>query len=203
MEKKLYLLAGKNFKSAIIDQNNVLFSSKTHESFDKFPKTKKDKSFLETFTLIPSNAIKALKCNQKDSNLLIEYTNESNSEKTLTAEFDSTEKRAILAEDIAAIHSLSKNETEENKNTPLFAKLAVIGITIFITGIEYYIACDIQNGIEYEATGRRAGMKLLMAKIAEILGPIGVIIAGLAVVGYIGYFAYDRYKNPAMVVEYK
>ena len=56
----------------------------------------------------------------------------------------------------------------------------ILGLIIapILTFGAYMTAVEIEHGVRHEYTGRRAGVKMLFAWIAESLGSTGVIVAG-------------------------
>jgi hypothetical protein len=64
------------------------------------------------------------------------------------------------------------------------------------------MAIDAQNGEEYVATGRRSGLKNLLASAVEAIGPTGVVAIGAVGMLYMLYKTYNRYNNPASDVKY-
>lgn len=55
--------------------------------------------------------------------------------------------------------------------------LSLILAPIFMMGL-YQSATDAQNGVRREFTGRRAGLRKLLAAAGEALGPTGSLVVG-------------------------
>ncbi|HEX7899895.1 MAG TPA: hypothetical protein VF950_19150 [Planctomycetota bacterium] len=65
-----------------------------------------------------------------------------------------------------------------------------------LTWATYSTAIDIQNGVQHEYTGRRAGTKKLFAFFAESLGPTGVLVVGGAIcLGMIAWLVFTLKKR--------
>lgn len=82
---------------------------------------------------------------------------------------------------------------------PGFATLCVIGITtVFLM-----LAREVATGKEIDTSGRRGGMKLLIANVLGVVGPYGVIGIGLlALAGSISW-GYKRIKSPPILTTFE
>jgi hypothetical protein len=85
---------------------------------------------------------------------------------------------------------------------PLPVGQAVIGPSIALvavlggTAIFYVAAADIEQGEEYNPTGRRRAFKMLAHWILEKLGPTGVLIVGAVGLLLAGFWLYRRITSP-------
>ncbi|MEZ6124139.1 MAG: hypothetical protein R3C49_13325 [Planctomycetaceae bacterium] len=82
---------------------------------------------------------------------------------------------------------------------PGFATVCVVGATtVFLM-----LARDVAAGVEIDTSGRRGGLKLLLAKILDVIGPSGVIgIGALALAGSL-YWGYQRFKSPPILTTFE
>jgi hypothetical protein len=82
---------------------------------------------------------------------------------------------------------------------PGFATLVVVGATtVFLM-----LAKDVAAGVEIDTSGRRAGMKLMIAKVLDTIGSTGVIgIGALALAGTL-FWGYQRTKSPPMLTTFE
>jgi hypothetical protein len=77
---------------------------------------------------------------------------------------------------------------------PGFATLVVLGATtVFLM-----LAKQVASGEEIDTTGRRAGLKLLIAKVLDTIGPGGVIGIGVLALAGTLFWGYRRAKSPPM-----
>lgn len=82
---------------------------------------------------------------------------------------------------------------------PGFATVGVVGATtVFLM-----LARDVAAGNEIDTAGRRRGLKLLIAKVLDTIGPSGVI--GIGVLGLAGalYWGYKRAKSPPILTTFE
>ena len=82
---------------------------------------------------------------------------------------------------------------------PGFATLCVVGVTtVFLM-----LAKDVAAGEEIDTSGRRGGMKRLIANVLDVIGPSGVIGIGvLALVGAL-FWGYKRMKSPPILTTFE
>ena len=158
---------------------------------------------MESIKVIDTQSISGISYNEKDGRIFVNYTNDKGKEKKESFELSDEEYVVPYAEALAELRGFSRSVSSESKTMPLLYNLGGIALTAFLTWAAYGIAVDAQNGVEYQASGRRSGIKALLGKLAEVLGPIGVIILGSVIGLVLAYLAYKRFSNPSAVVEFK
>jgi len=177
--------------------NDIVVSSKKHADIDSLLGSLQKKGMLETISHISMPNVLNLKYNEKDDALAIKHKKEAK-EKTFKITFSDSETRNAIATEIAEIRGLNKNFTAESKMKPLLWSLVFILIGVIATAALTGIAYESNNGGEVqEFTGRRSGLKNLLASIASAIGPVGVGIIGGVVVLFMIWNAIKRWKNPA------
>lgn len=153
---------------------DIVVSSKKHSDIDSLIGSIQKKGMLETISHIPLANVMNLKYNEKNSTLAIKHKKETK-EKTFKITFGDASTRNSIASEIGQIRGLNKNFTAEGKMKPLLFSLFFILIAVLIAVAMTGIAYESANGGEIqEFTGRRSGLKNLMASIASAIGPIGV-----------------------------
>ena len=96
-----------------------------------------------------------------------------------------------------------QNKTQQL--TPLKAiqgQLVGLALTALFAYVLYDEAKTIEEGGTIDFSGRRAGMKRIMAWVAEQLGTQGVLLVTAAGVLAIGFFIYKNLKTPPNTVVY-
>ena len=82
---------------------------------------------------------------------------------------------------------------------PGFATIAVVGITT----VFFMLARDVAAGEEIDTSGRRGGLKLLIARILDVTGTGGVIAVGaLALAGAL-FWGYKRAQSPPVLTTFE
>ncbi len=82
---------------------------------------------------------------------------------------------------------------------PGFATLGVVGVTtVFLM-----LAKDIAAGEEVDTSGRRGGMKLLIAKVLDAIGTSGVIGIGVLALAGALFWGYKRMKSPPILTTFE
>ena len=176
---------------------DLVVSSKNHKDMDALLGAVQKKGMLETLSHIPMANIRQLKYNENNALLAIKHQKNSK-DKTFKLSFQDSEARNAIANSISEIKGLSKSFTPEGKVKPLLINIGIIVFAAFMFTAFTGMAHEVANGGEVaEFSGRRSGMKNLVANAAAAIGPIGVgIIGGLVVLALV-WRAIKRWQNPA------
>lgn len=176
---------------------DVVVSSKKHGDISSHLAAKDKSGMLETVSHVSIPNIESIKYNEKNANIAIKHQKAGKS-KTLKLSFSDADTRNAVASEIGDLKGLNKNLTPENKMKPLLINGFIIAMVLLFTVALAGIANDAANGeIIEEFTGRRSGLKNLMASAATALGPIGVgVIGALGTIFLVSKTA-KRWKNPA------
>lgn len=198
-----FLLRGKKYKSVLLYEENLLLSSKPHKTYDTFPKNKKEKGLIESLEIVRLDSVTQLYFNEKSLELVLLYTNKKEKSKKLVLEFEKDSARVKLVNGISAIKNFSKSTSVENKFKPLFFGLGYVSIACGITWTLFTMAQDIEKGIPFVASGRRAAMRELLHELAGALGVYGVLfMGGIALVALLNRII-SRFLKPANDIVYK
>jgi hypothetical protein len=82
---------------------------------------------------------------------------------------------------------------------PGFATLGVVGVTtVFLM-----LAKDIAAGEEVDTSGRRGGMKQLIANVLDAIGTSGVIGIGVLALAGVLFWGYKRMKSPPILTTFE
>jgi hypothetical protein len=82
---------------------------------------------------------------------------------------------------------------------PGFATLGVVGVTtVFLM-----LARDVAAGVEIDTSGRRAGMKILIANVLDKIGTTGVIGIGVLALAGALFWGYKRAKSPPILTTWE
>lgn len=201
MKNQLIPIDEKNTKSFGFSDDQLIFSSKNHDTFESLQAAVEKSGMLESVESIPMSSVKEVFYNEKSDTFIVRYDKKGKLKKKETNLADTTMRESVVAE-IASLKQLSKSVTEESKTKPLIYNLLGMALISVLTFGFRAVALDAQNGEHYEATGRRSGIKQLVANAAEALGPTGVTVLGLLALLGMAYVTYRRYTNPASEIKY-
>lgn len=82
---------------------------------------------------------------------------------------------------------------------PGFATLCVVGATtVFLM-----LAREVASGEEIDTSGRRGGLKLLIAKVLDFIGQSGVIGIGVLALAGALFWGYKRMKSPPILTTFE
>ena len=196
MKDQIIALGEKNQKSLLITNDQVIISSKSHPSVTSLLDATQKKGFLESITVIPVQAIQSISFHENDQNFKIHYVVDGK-EKSETIVLDNGSSRLDVVKELSGLRGFSENEEKESKWQPLLLNLlGVVAIPVF-TWVFRGMALEAEQGIHYEASGRRSGIKQLLANVVEALGPFWVTVIGVLATLYMVYVTYKRYQQPA------
>lgn len=82
---------------------------------------------------------------------------------------------------------------------PGFATICVVGATVVFV----MLARDVASGAEIDTSGRRTGMKILIAKVLGVIGMPGVIGIGAIALAAPLFWGYQRIKSPPMLTTFE
>lgn len=201
MNNRIIKLEEKNRKVFGFSDEQIIISSKGHSTFDSLAASAEKSGMLESVKVIPIRSLTEIMYNEKEDALKIKFEQGGkNKKESLT--LDDPSMRNAIVNTIGEQLGLNKSVEEESKTQPLLLNLLFVVLIPIFTWVARNLAIDAQNGIEYEATGRRSGLKQLFANAVEFIGPTGVVIIGVLGLAFMGYKTYQRYNNPASEVKY-
>ena len=201
MKNQIIQLGEENRKVFGFSEDQIIFSSKKHSSFDTLLSATEKSGLLESTSTIPVKSISEITFNEKDESFTIKYDKSGKTKKDVVL-LKNVSSRESVVEEIASLKGFSKNIVDESKTKPLLLNLLVVLAIPIFTWVFRGMAVDAQNGEHYVATGRRSGSAQLFANAIEAIGPLGITIIGALGLAYMVYRTYKRYQNPASEVKY-
>jgi len=201
MKNQIIALDEKNRKVFGFSDEQIIISSKNHDSFESLQASAEKSGMLESVVVVPMSSVKEVFYNEKKDTFTLKYEKKGKVKKTEIS-LDDSDARVPLVDEIASLKQFNKSVTEESKTKPLLMNLLGVGLISLLTFGFRSVAVDAQNGEHYVATGRRSGIKQLVANAAEALGPTGVTALGAIALLIMLYVTYNRYVNPASEVKY-
>jgi hypothetical protein len=194
---KVFSIQGNKLSAFIIDEESLKFSSANSDTFDSFKEAFSKKISLSTKIEIRYNAIKSIRKEDNDKDILIIYKTVLNIPTNCEFSFQATEDYETFFDFFEkTLHFELNHETltpfKAIRNY-LIGLVATIGMTI----ISYYQAIEIKNGTAGEST---SGKERLFNYLIGLLGDKGVIGLGTLIACYILYKIWNRFTNPAQQI---
>lgn len=189
------------FKVFGFSEEQIIFSSKEHHTFESLLSATAKQGMLESMRTIPVKSLQEIVFNEKDKTFTLKYDNKGKTKK-VTVVLKNNDLRESVVVEIAALKQLNKTVIEESKTKPLLLNLLGVIIIPSFTWVFRGMAIDAENGQHYVASGRRRGANQLLADVVEAIGSTGITIIGLLGLILMIYITYKRYNNPASVVKY-
>lgn len=145
---------------------------------------------------IPIDKVTKLTTAQHEDFVKVTYSRGAG-EKTHSVAMDGHDEQIALMRSMAAAMS---DATESEEPIPVLQAIIGPGLTsvgiIAVTLLFLALANDVASGNEIDTSGRRGGMKLLLANLLGTVGPAGVCaIGGLALAGAL-FWTYKRVQSP-------
>ncbi|GAB2819375.1 hypothetical protein [Ferruginibacter profundus] len=193
MIDKVFSITGNKISAFIADENSLKFSSSTADSVDTFRAAFAKTLSLATKVEIKYDAIKSIKKEDNDKDVLIKY-------KTFAGIPAECEFSFSDPADYATFFTFFEQEryfTSIHETLSPFKAIKnyLIGLsaTIGFTAFTWYHAMDIKNGTAEEVN---SGKGKAFDYIVGLLGDKGVLAIGILISGYLIYKIRKRFSNP-------
>ncbi len=150
-------------------------------------------------TAIPFGTILMVSWNRHADDINIAHKGGKEKESENLA-FSSREERDDFAAQLA--ERLPGYQDKVVEYGPLRAALSPVafgGLTVFFTWLLHMAAIEIASGREAEFAGRNAGIKRLVYWALDVVGPVGVLVAGGLVLALTGWRLVSRLKTPPIM----
>jgi len=201
MKNQIIRLDEKNRKVFGFNDEQLIFSSKGHSTFDSLLAAAEKPGMLETLKTVSFNDVRGVEYNESDEGFIIKYDKKGKIKKIGVGIKDANLRQNVVRE-IAAVKGFNESVVAESTTTPLLLNGFLVLVSAAATYIFRGMAVDAQNGEHYVATGRRSGIAQLFANLVESLGPLWVTVIGVLFTLYMIYKAYKRFTNPASEIKY-
>ncbi|WP_207492756.1 hypothetical protein [Aridibaculum aurantiacum] len=199
MSQNLYTLTNeKSWKSMLVHDNQLLMMNKSFKSGEDFLESFNKKGLFKEKKTIEISAIHELTHLENNATKLeVKADN-----KKIPLQFTTTQELADVVAYINSRQNLTPSIERQSTLKTISSPLLGLFFTALFTWVIYMDAEILEGGGQVETSGRRAGMKFLFAKIAEILGTTGTLIVGAIAFGYCIYSIVKKLQTPPNQVVY-
>jgi hypothetical protein len=194
----LFHTSEKDQKSILVTDTHIHLSTKKHADIASFEKSLEKKGLLETLSsheLSDAQRLSHVKTSNTVSTAL-------NNGRNIHIGFGNEAERNSYIEHIAKLKNFKQSEEPQKPLNAAAGNLIGLGVSLVFTIVLFYMAQDMENGEEFDTTGRRSGIKTAIKMLLEAVGTIGIAAIGGLFVIYFAYQAYTVYKNPPNKVVY-
>jgi hypothetical protein len=196
-EQVFEVTAGKSYKSMLLTPDAILLCSKKFNNAADFMATF-DKVSGKTLTLtetlsIPYSAILRFR-NQSGSDVIRIKTNGVHL--TWPGEFDMANGQTDVHNIFMYLEKVKGYQRTENQLSSFKAILPNLGYVAICLGVTWLLFSMASGEIQESTSGRRRAKGELLKAFAEMLGPSGSLLAGLAATAVAGWFLWKKYNNP-------
>jgi hypothetical protein len=187
----------KLIKSIAIDDNQIMVADDVFDTPDELKAhlSSEKKGWMDTALSFPYSAVNRINLFESDNCIQLLVTNKGKTEK-VPIEFTAKENYDWLLDLLKNKTSLTPTHATVNAGGG-FAKvknylyvLAAAMFSIALVGMAY----EREHGNDVAISGGRRGLKNILLSIAESLGFVGSIIAGLIITGSVLYYAIRKNK---------
>lgn len=193
MNNKIYAL--ENNQKLIVTDEYLSISRSKFVNFEDMKKKSEMVSLKKDFTIIKRKNIHEIKFNQKGEVINVYYASETNVNDKFTIKPKDSDEVIEIAGTIEDTLSLKKTEKNESKAKFLAFNIGYIVLTLLVS------AMLINATLSGEEINARKGK--ILSRIADIIGPIGIGVVGLAIIVFLIYKTVKRFKNPAKEIVLK
>lgn len=190
----------KSWQSLLLTDDKLFVINRSYDNPDEFTKGYYDEGLgrlLKKKKEIDVQYITGLQHAEKDPvDLTIVH------EKKITLRFRNSADLAEVATWLAGKRHLKKDTQQLSPLKAIQGQLIGLALIALFGWVLHSEAKTIEEGGTIDFSGRRAGMKRLMAWVAEQLGTQGVLLVTGAAVLVCGYFLYKNLQTPPNKVVY-
>ena len=204
ISKKVIEVSGEKIESLVLAENELQLINKRFSTVEDFNEQWSKKLTLTTKNKIEYADIKSITKEDADDDVVIKYSGSLGMSKECKIQFTFDQDR----EDFYTFLQDEKGFTKtEEKLSSFNASKSLIITLVVVTGIAvfaYFQAVEVASPdfVENDDTGRSARKARLFHTIVRFLSPNGVILLGLALVGFLAYKIWNRYKNPPTQIKF-
>lgn len=200
MNQVFPLINDKSWQSLLLTDDKLFVINRSYDNPDEFMKGYYDEGLgrlLKRKKEIDVQYITGMQHAEKDP---LELTIVQ--EKNIMLKFRNKADLAEVASWLAAKRHFQKNTQQLSPLKAIQGQLIGLALVALFAFVLYDEAKTLEEGGSIDFSGRRAGMKRIMAWVAEQLGTQGVLIVTAAGVLAIGYFIYKNLQTPPNKVVY-
>jgi hypothetical protein len=193
MLHQVFAITGNKIASMAAGDTSFMFSSQSFNSFEDFQAAWDKKLSLATKVEVKYDAIKSVRKDDDDADVLIKYKSLLGIPTDCQFSFDDEAAYPLLFAFLQKERYFTK---QYDKLTPFKSTanyLIGIVVTLALTAFSYLEALKIAAGTAERATTSK---HRLFNAIVDALGDKGVLAVGGLVLCYLGYKAWTRFTNP-------
>jgi hypothetical protein len=182
-----------------VEKNNLAIVTLCYSDIDNIEKSIDEKQWLKLYP-INFDDIEVIKIDHLRNLLIIEHKKETEQPDYISPIEDVKTKDDINNYFQENLNDVKIKEINHTPTTALYGPGLVLLIWGIFCWLLYNVAIGLENGEEVRAIGLK---KHILAGLAELLGPIGIIVLFIIILIPIFLVAYARYKNPPIESKFK
>ena len=201
---KVVKVSGEKIESLVLAENELQLINKQFSTIEEFNEQWSKKLTLTTKNKIEYSDIKGITKEDAEEDVVVKYSGGMRITKECKIQFADIQDREDFYSFLQEQKGFTKTEEQlssfQASKSLLITLLVVTGIAIFA----YFQAIEVASPdfVENNDTGRSAGKARLFHSIVRFLGPNGVLLIGIALVGFLAYKIWNRYKNPPTQIKF-
>ena len=201
---KVIEVSGEKIESLVLSENELQLLNKSFTKIENFNEQWNKKLTLTTKNKIEYSNIKNITKEDSEEEVVVNYSGELGISKSCKIQFiyeqDREEFYTFLQEQKGFVKTEERLSSLQASKSLLISFAIVTAISIFA----YFRAVEVASPdfVENDDTGRSARKARMFNNIVSFLGPNGVVLLALGIIGFIGYKIWNRYKNPPMQLKF-
>ena len=193
MINQLFSVSGSKISSLVVGENSLMFSSQNHNSVDAFNEAWGKTLSLATTVEIKYEAIKSVKKEDTDDDIMIKYKAFAGLPSECEFAFAHANDATDFFNFLEKQQYFSKSHETLSPFKAILGQLIGLAITLAVTTFAYFEAINLTNGTANESVRGKARM---FDAVVGFLGDKGVLAVGGLISCLLLYTLWKRFKNP-------
>ena len=201
---KVIEVSGEKIESLVLAENELQLLNKSFTKIEEFNEQWNKKLTLTTKNKIEYSDIKSITKEDSEDEVVVNYSGSLGISKTIKIQFTYEQDREDFYSFLQEQKGFTKSEERLSSLQASKSLLISLAIVTAVSIFAYFQAVEVASPdfIENDDTGRSARKARFFHSIVRFLGPNGVLLVALALMGFIGYQIWKRYKNPPLQLKF-
>lgn len=199
LENQVFVItAHKDYKSMMLSPEGILISSKRYDTADAFREGfAKGGGLLTTVGTIRYDKVKKFSHKENSDSLSISHQGMAlGLPGDITFDNGAGDLHNVVTY-LEKVQGFNRSEVQLTGGKAVLPNLLYVGLAILFTWVLYGMAGKTEAE---EFHGRRRWAGELADSIAKAIGPVGVLLIGLAATGWFAWQAWKKFQNPPVEV---
>ena len=202
---KVIEVSGEKIESLVLAENELQLLNKYFTNIEDFKEQWNKKLTLTTKNKIEYSTIKSITKEDAEDDVIVKYSGALGIAKACKIKFTIDQDREDFYTFLQEQKGFTRTEVRLSSLQASKSLLISLAIGIAFSIFAYFQAVEVTSPdfIESDDTGRSANKARMFHSIVRFLGPNGVLLVALVLIGFLGYKIWNRYKNPPIQLKFE